>query len=212
MCKGGEVFDMILEKGHFSEVEAAKLFRQILRGINYCHSHNIAHRDLKPENFLYETTEEDSDMKIIDFGLSKILLPEKNGKIVKMQTKAGTPYYISPEVIAGNYDKSCDMWSAGCILYTLLVGYPPFCGDSMEEVFAEVVKGKYDFDGPEWRHISADAKDLISKLIVKPERRLTAEEALDHRWMKKNCKDQALSRENRQRFESVGRLPKLNKM
>jgi len=212
MCRGGEVFDKIIEKEHFSEVEAAKLFRQMLRGINYCHSHNIAHRDLKPENFLYETSEEDSDIKIIDFGLSKIFTPGKGGKITKMKTKAGTPYYISPEVIAGNYDQSCDMWSVGCILYTLLVGYPPFCGDDDQEILGLVVKAKYDFDGPEWKTISAEAKDLIKKLIVRPERRLSATEALEHKWMKKNCKDTKLSSKNLERFSRVGRLPKLNKM
>jgi calcium-dependent protein kinase len=73
MCKGGELFDKIVEKEFFTEPEAAHLFKQILQGVNYCHSKNIVHRDLKPENFLYETKADDSDIKIIDFGLSKIL-------------------------------------------------------------------------------------------------------------------------------------------
>jgi calcium-dependent protein kinase len=102
---------------------------------------NIAHRDLKPENFLFETKKVDSDLKIIDFGLSKIikstaifgeaaLTPVNNGKgMEKMTTRAGTPNYISPEVLAGNYGVECDLWSAGCILYILLCGYPPFYGD-----------------------------------------------------------------------------------
>ena len=95
----------------------------------------IAHRDLKPENFIFETEGEDSDIKIIDFGLSKILKqPGQDGfgkvkDMGKMETKAGTPNYISPEVLAGNYGVECDMWSAGCVLYVLLCGYPPFYGD-----------------------------------------------------------------------------------
>lgn len=120
-------------------------------------------------------------MKIIDFGLSKIM---HAGKLQRMKTRAGTPYYISPEVLAGNYDVSCDMWSAGCMLYILLCGYPPFYGDDNQEILAMVQKGEFDFDGEEWDDVSSDAKDLIKKLIVKPERRLTAAEALKHRWVR----------------------------
>ena len=107
----------------------------------------------------------------------------------KMNTRAGTPNYISPEVLAGNYGVECDMWSAGCILYILLCGYPPFYGDDDMEILQMVQKGKFDFDGEEWDDISKEAKDLIKKLICKPEKRLTAQEALDHKWFKKQLKD-----------------------
>ncbi len=107
-----------------------------------------------------------------------------------MKTRAGTPYYISPEVLAGNYDVSCDMWSAGCMLYILLCGYPPFYGDDNNEILAMVQKGGFDFDGEEWDDVSPDAKDLIKKLITKPERRLTAEEALQHKWIRALTKKQ----------------------
>jgi calcium-dependent protein kinase len=136
--------------------------------------------------------DDSSDLKIIDFGLSKIM---NGGKLQRMKTRAGTPYYISPEVLAGNYDVSCDMWSAGCMMYILLCGYPPFYGDDNNEILAMVQKGKFDFDGEEWDDVSADAKDLINKLITKPERRLTAEEALQHRWIRnltKSTQDKAL--------------------
>lgn len=156
----------------------------------------IAHRDLKPENFLFETKDNDSDLKIIDFGLSKIVNPAirtvdsgltagRGKQLNRMDTRAGTPNYISPEVLAGNYGIDCDLWSAGCILYILLCGYPPFYGDDDQEILQMVAKGKYDFDGEEWDDISKEAKDLIKKLICKPERRLTASEALDHKWFKK---------------------------
>jgi len=91
-----------------------------------------------------------------------------------MQTRAGTPYYISPEVLAGNYNESCDIWSAGCILYILLCGYPPFYGDDDAEILLAVQKTKFDFEGDEWDEISKEAKDLIKKMICKPEKRLTA--------------------------------------
>ena len=95
-----------------------------------------------------------------------------------MKTRAGTPYYISPEVLAGNYDVSCDMWSAGCMLYILLCGYPPFYGDDKEEIMEMAKIGIFDFDGEEWDKVSSDAKDLIKKLITDSDSRLTAEEAL----------------------------------
>ena len=135
LCEGGELFDRIVKNEYFNEALAAKTFKMILMALNYCHSQNIVHRDLKPENFLYSTNEESSDLKIIDFGLSKILA---KGKLQRMKSRAGTPYYISPEVLTGNYDVSCDMWSAGCILYILLCGYPPFYGDHNQEILSMV--------------------------------------------------------------------------
>ena len=137
-CKGGELFDRIVEESFFSEYDSAKIFRQILQSLNYCHTQGIAHRDIKPENFLFETKAKDSDIKIIDFGLSKILASKEEGKgkknLERMDTKAGTPSYVSPEVLAGNYGIECDMWSAGCVLYILLCGYPPFYGDDDYEL------------------------------------------------------------------------------
>ena len=153
ICRGGELFDRIIEQEFFSEKVAAKIFKQILQSLNYCHNQGIAHRDLKPENFLFETNEESSDLKIIDFGLSKIIKSQgafnkeglsagkadKEGggrkkELDRMNTRAGTPNYISPEVLAGNYGVECDLWSAGCILYILLCGYPPFYGDDDQEI------------------------------------------------------------------------------
>jgi len=131
LCTGGELFDRIIKAEFFSEEVAAKVFKQILESLNYCHSNNIVHRDLKPENFLFVSPDDDADLKIIDFGLSKIM---DGGRLQRMKTRAGTPYYISPEVLAGNYDVSCDMWSAGCMLYILLCGYPPFYGDNNQEI------------------------------------------------------------------------------
>lgn len=107
-----------------------------------------------------------------------------------METKAGTPSYVSPEVLTGNYGIECDMWSAGCILYILLCGYTPFYGDDDYELCQNVLKGTFEMDGEEWDEISKEAKNLIKKLICKPEKRLTAQEALDHKWFKKVLKDE----------------------
>ena len=123
----------------------------MLLPVNYCHRLGIAHRDHKPENFIFETEDADSNIKVIDFGMSKLLIPEKSAKdninsckIQKLcpesrtHTRCGTPFYISPEVITGNYGIECDMWSLGCILYCLLCGYPPFFGDDNVETLALV--------------------------------------------------------------------------
>ena len=102
----------------------------MLQALSHCHKQGIIHRDLKPENFIIVSQDDpDIQIKTIDFGLSKICHQRNNGKIEKMNTKVGTPYYISPDVLSGSYDKSCDLWSAGCILYIMLCGYPPFNGD-----------------------------------------------------------------------------------
>jgi calcium-dependent protein kinase len=124
------LFDKIIEKGHFSEGEARRTFTQIMQALNYCHTNGICHRDLKPENFLLVDKSDKSSIKVIDFGLSSIFQEGATGKSKGMHTKAGTPYYISPEVLQGDYDQSCDIWSAGVILYILLSGVPPFYGDT----------------------------------------------------------------------------------
>lgn len=155
----------------------------------------VAHRDIKPENFLFETKDIGSSLKIIDLGLSKNL--NESGKKIsgddkrlkleqlgKMKTKAGTPCYVSPEVLSGTYGIDCDMWSAGCLLYILLCGYPPFEGTDDYDLARNIMRGKIDFDSEEWVDISKEAKHLITHLICKPEKRLTAGEALKHKWFR----------------------------
>lgn len=133
------------------------------------------------------------------------------GRLQRMKTRAGTPYYISPEVLAGNYDVSCDMWSAGCMLYILLCGYPPFYGDNNNEILQMVSRGNFDFDGEEWDDISADAKDLISKLITRPERRMTAAEALQHRWLKTHTHANTREQRAQIRHLNVGNIKNFQK-
>mmetsp|Transcript_18465 Transcript_18465/g.36964 ORF Transcript_18465/g.36964 Transcript_18465/m.36964 type:complete len:504 (+) Transcript_18465:28-1539(+) len=186
LCTGGELFDRIIAKtqsaeGHFSEHDAAEIVRDIIAAIRYCHDEkHICHRDLKPENFLFESAEEHAVIKIIDFGLSR---HEDTSPSHMMKTKVGTPYYVAPEVLNKEYDKSCDMWSIGVISYILLCGYPPFYGDNDHEIFVSVKAAKFDFPSPEWDTISEKAKDFIMCLLKKdPSKRLTANNALDHPW------------------------------
>jgi calcium-dependent protein kinase len=179
LMEGGELFDRIIEKGHFTEEEAARLFQQMLSAINYLHKHKIAHRDLKPENFLFASDSFNSPLKLIDFGFAKNLRTERF-----MTTKAGTAYYISPEVLTGIYTEKCDIWSIGVILYMMLSGYPPFDGKSDAEILEKVRIGTFTFSQREWREVSADAKDLVTKMLDPiPPRRISAADALKHPWL-----------------------------
>mmetsp|Transcript_10884 Transcript_10884/g.23588 ORF Transcript_10884/g.23588 Transcript_10884/m.23588 type:complete len:492 (-) Transcript_10884:271-1746(-) len=190
LCTGGELFDRIIEKtqseeGHFSERDAAGLVLCILDAIAYCHDQKgIVHRDLKPENFLFSSKDEDAVIKIIDFGLSRHDDMQKG----IMNTKVGTPYYVAPEVLNREYTKSCDIWSIGVITYILLCGYPPFYGDTDNQIFDSVRTARFDFPSPDWDEISDAAKDFISKLLKRdPSKRLSASDALNHPWIKMNA-------------------------
>ena len=179
LCNGGELFDRIISHGSFSEAIAATYMRQILSVVSYCHDRSIVHRDLKPENFLLDTSAEDANLKVIDFGTAQFFTPG-----VPLTAKFGTPYYIAPEVLKCNYDEKCDVWSAGVNMYVLLCGYPPFGGSSDEQILKKIAAGRYAFPSPEWDFISFEAKDLISKMLTFDYRtRISAREALQHPWL-----------------------------
>jgi len=161
LMTGGELFDRIVEKEHYSEKEASDTIRPIVDAIRYCHSLGIIHRDLKPENLLYETAEATSVIKITDFGLARFVSNEM------ATTACGTPGYVAPEVLRGKgYGKEVDFWSIGVILYVLLCGFPPFYEETNQELFETIKKGKFDFPSPYWDDISDMAKDLINNLLV----------------------------------------------
>jgi calcium-dependent protein kinase len=184
-CKYGELFEQI--KYEFSETQIAVMFRQILSGIAYLHSNNIIHRDLKLENILindieksYSTNEDLFLLKIIDFGTAKIFDKNKRPRAV-----VGSIYYIAPEVILKKYGKECDMWSLGVILYMFIVGHAPFDGKSNREIMEKIKTGIFLKSEKRWKKASREVRDLINKLlIVEPEKRLTAFEALKHPWFK----------------------------
>eukprot|EP00405_Crypthecodinium_cohnii_P051280 CAMPEP_0206595828 /NCGR_PEP_ID=MMETSP0325_2-20121206/43211_1 /ASSEMBLY_ACC=CAM_ASM_000347 /TAXON_ID=2866 /ORGANISM="Crypthecodinium cohnii, Strain Seligo" /LENGTH=506 /DNA_ID=CAMNT_0054106573 /DNA_START=95 /DNA_END=1615 /DNA_ORIENTATION=+ len=179
---GGELFDKIIESGHFNEVQAAVLMQQIVRAIYYMHENHVCHRDLKPENFLFMSKDpiEKNLLKIIDFGLS---CKFASGQI--LTTKAGTPYYVAPQVLAGKYDQLSDLWSVGVIMYVMLCGYPPFFGETDAEVLSKVRIGNFSFNPADWKNVSEDAKNLIRMLLkMNPRDRYSAEQALNHEWIK----------------------------
>jgi calcium-dependent protein kinase len=170
-CGGVDLFDKIVKnKDSFSEQKAAQIMKCLFLAINHCHSLNIAHRDLKPENIMYdEEVEMNTDLsevryeqiKIIDFGLSKQRSTNK-----KLSTIVGTPFYVAPEVLSGDYDFECDNWSLGVIMHVLVSGYLPFYGQNEREVFEKIKKADLKFDQEEFKVISSSAKDLIKKLLT----------------------------------------------
>eukprot|EP00347_Sterkiella_histriomuscorum_P020848 403336235 len=180
LCTGGELFDEITNRSNFSEQDAAVIIKQVLSAVQYCHVKNIVHRDLKPENILMDT-KNNNQIKVIDFGTSQKFDPSK-----KMNQIFGTAYYIAPEVLKGEYNEKCDLWSLGVILYILLSGKPPFDGNDDKEIVNSVRMGTYSITGPEWKNISNDAKDLIKKMLTYDIlNRITAEQAINHPWIKK---------------------------
>ena len=164
---------------------------QVVSAVNYCHTKNIVHRDLKPENLLLDRAGSISSIKVIDFGTSQAF--RKNQR---MKEKFGTPYYIAPEVLRQDYNEKCDIWSCGVILYILLSGRPPFNGITDKEILDKVKQGSYSMNGkktvlnlgPEWLVVSADAKDLIKKMLTFDHRkRISAEMVLQHPWIQKKA-------------------------
>lgn len=179
LCAGGELFDQIIKKGHYTERKAAQLIKTIVGVVEGCHSLGVMHRDLKPENFLFVSADEDAALKATDFGLSVFYKP---GEI--FSDVVGSPYYVAPEVLRKYYGPEADVWSAGVILYILLSGVPPFWAETEAGIFREILQGRLDFESEPWPSISDSAKDLIKKMLERdPKKRLTAHEVLCHPWI-----------------------------
>lgn len=183
-CQGGELFDMICKHNHFTEKQAQAVVRQVTQALMYLHEQGIVHRDIKPENILLLEGHPDSVVKLTDFGLANKL----DGTDLKFWTSCGTLYYAAPEVLSsGSYDNKIDFWSLGVVMYVLLVGYLPFYHDNRNRTIELIRKGKVHFDMTDWGEISAEARDLIRKLLnVDPQKRYNAEQVLNHSWFGTN--------------------------
>lgn len=182
--EGGELFSRIQEKQNFNEQEAAELMKDICIAVKFLHDMNIAHRDLKPENLLYSHKGTIGVLKLTDFGFAKETLSRDT-----LQTPCYTPYYVAPEVLGPEkYDKSCDIWSLGVIMYILLCGFPPFYSNHGLAISPGMKKrirsGQYEFPKPEWENISKDAKGLIQGMLkTDPSNRLTIDDVIKHKWI-----------------------------
>jgi len=186
LIKGGELFDKIVQLQSYSERDASRLIHQIVSAIDHLHARCIVHRDLKPENLLLANDSIESPVLLADFGLSKVIDPAN-----PLNVPVGTPGYVAPEVVACLEDESLsyglevDMWAVGVVMYILLCGYPPFYAEDDDEVFDQILAGAFDYPATQWDKISAEAKDLINKLlVVDPVKRMKAHEALKHPWLK----------------------------
>ena len=183
LALGGELFDRICRKGSYYESDAADLIRATLSAVAYLHDHGIVHRDLKPENLLFRTPEDNADLLIADFGLSRIMDEEQ---FHVLTTTCGTPGYMAPEIFKKTgHGKPVDVWAIGVITYFLLCGYTPFDRDSNLEEMQAILVADYHFAPAEyWRGVSESAKDFIRRcLTIDPNKRMTAHEALSHSFV-----------------------------
>ncbi|WKX94423.1 hypothetical protein Q1695_011578 [Nippostrongylus brasiliensis] len=215
--RGGPLLEHIIRKGYFTEEEARRVTVDIATALKFLHDRGIAHRDVKPENILCTEPDRVSPVKLCDLDLAsrpvKGHSPPRMPQIASepdLASPVGSAEFMAPEVVdafvndALRYDKRCDMWSLGVILYIMLCGYAPFqgecddedcgwsegqpCDDCQQELFRRIQCGEYDFPVDEWSMISAEAKHLVSSLLVKNvSERLTANEVLDHPWVKQSA-------------------------
>ncbi|KAM3848599.1 MAP kinase-activated protein kinase 3 isoform 2-T3 [Vipera latastei] len=183
--EGGELFTRIQERGDQAFTEkASEIMRDIGTAIQHLHGMNIAHRDVKPENLLYTSKEKESVLKLTDFGFAKETTIQN-----ALQTPCYTPYYVAPEVLGPEkYDKSCDMWSLGVIMYILLCGFPPFYSNTGQAISPGMKRrirmGQYGFPNPEWAEVSDEAKQLIRLLLkTDPTERMTISQFMNHPWI-----------------------------
>ncbi|KAJ0394648.1 hypothetical protein P43SY_003846 [Pythium insidiosum] len=178
---GGELFDYIVEKGTLSEIEASAIVRKITSAIAYMHNCGVIHRDLKPENLMLTSKSAGAEVKIIDFGLAKLLDED-----AKTQSFLGTRGYLAPEMLQRQaYTRAVDMWALGVIVYVLLCGCLPFNDDGGRIANDKAARAKFGLRFPRWASgLSEGAKDLLRHLLeVDDSRRYTAEQALAHPWV-----------------------------
>lgn len=182
LCTGGS----LLSRVPFQESKASHVMRQVLSAVSYMHSKNIVHRDIDASNIMFRTQEDDSDVKLIDFGSATELelVPNQPGAFKFLKEKTGSLHIMAPEVLKKRYGPKADVWSCGIVAYTLLNnGKNPFLGNSAEEMESKIIQGSINYRG--WTH-SDDAKDFVQETaMVNVGFRLSAAAALKHPWVEK---------------------------
>ncbi|KAL2230601.1 calcium and calcium/calmodulin-dependent serine/threonine-protein kinase [Sesamum indicum] len=202
LCSGGELFDRIVAQERYNEAGAAAVVRQIAGGLAALHRAGVVHRDLKPENCLFLSKDEDSTLKIMDFGLSSV--EDFTDPVVGL---FGSIDYVAPEALSRDkISPKSDIWSLGVILYILLSGYPPFIAQSNRQKQQMILNGQFSFYEKTWKNISSSVKELITILLkVDPDLRPSAEEILRHPWVTGE-----LAKQEQMDAEIVSRLQSFN--
>lgn len=190
-CKGGGLLERIKEDGVLSENKVASYMKQIISAVVYLHSKKIIHRDLRLENVMFLNKDRDSCLKLVEFGSCKHF--EKNVRVLE---RVGNPYFMSPEVIIGNFDSKCDVWSLGVMIYVLLAGSPPFVGSTETDIMNSVLTSELLFEGKKWKKISEEAKNLMKSLLTRnPKERPTAKQVLNDPWIKQRAEGKVADNE-----------------
>ncbi|KAL1200277.1 CDPK-related kinase 3 [Cardamine amara subsp. amara] len=181
LCEGGELLDRILARGgKYPENDAKAIVVQILNVVSFCHLQGVVHRDLKPENFLFTSSREDSDLKLIDFGLSDFVRPDE-----RLNDIVGSAYYVAPEVLHRSYSLEADIWSIGVITFILLCGSRPFWARTESGIFRTVLRTEPNYDDAPWPSASPEGKEFVKRLLNKDYRkRMSAVQALTHPWLR----------------------------
>ncbi|GMH03025.1 hypothetical protein Nepgr_004864 [Nepenthes gracilis] len=176
LCSGGRLIDQMAREGQYSEHRTANIIKELILVIKYCHEMGVVHRDIKPENILLTSS---GSMKLADFGLAVRIMRGQS-----LSGLAGSPAYVAPEVLVGTYSEKVDIWSAGVLLYALLLGVLPFQGDSLEAIFESIKSMNLDFESGLWTSVSLPARDLVSRMLTRDvSARLSADEVLRHPWI-----------------------------
>jgi len=185
LCEGGELYDRIQQKGHYPEAEAKTLVRNLLEAVAFIHSKGIMHRDLKPENILLVSKSDNTNIKISDFGLAK-MSKDFPHRLPRSSSICGSDFYLAPEVVKQEeYGREIDIWSVGVITYVLLNGSLPFFHNVLHKLYRQIVERDLSFPEQQWSKVSKGAQDFILRLLqVRAGDRLTAEQALNHPWLR----------------------------
>jgi len=202
LCTNGELFDHLNSVVTISEKRARKIMKQVVEALVHCHSRGVVHRDIKPENILLD---QDFNVKVTDFGFAKVLQPGE-----RLYEVCGTPGYLAPELLkagmvekheCSGYGQEVDVWACGVVLYTLLVGFPPFWHRKQLMMIRQIMEGHYSFASAEWADVSQSPKDLISQmLVVDPNTRVNINQCLSHEFLANISRRGSLGASNKKKF------------
>jgi serine/threonine protein kinase len=197
LCEGGELFDRIQQKKFYPEGEAKVLIRNLLDALKFIHGKGIMHRDLKPENILLASKVSNTDIKISDFGLANIS-KDYPRRLPRSHSICGSDFYLAPEVIKQEeYGREIDIWSAGVVSYVVMSGSLPFFHNVLHKLYRQIVERDLSFPEQAWKSVAKGAQDFILRMLqVRPGDRLTAEQGLDHPWLRGVSKENSFTSNN----------------